>query len=418
MNMYHPAETFQPSRLKDFKQTQKNDAMSILLNRVCKKPMQPTFEEYKELNSALIIGDPHMEKVVNWVFENPKKHRPLFTTALYEGLDKLKEPIPVLEEFFNYVEKDPAWVDRSQFNDAIAFMHRLGMNYGYVSRDLALMFGYMYPAFNQALIMTGALNKDVSIRMAETTKWFLDVSDFNSFDRFSKGFTSTIYVRFIHSLVRRQLGNSDKWDPQAWATPINQFDMAQTNLAFSQVILLGIRALGIFPSRKEMKSFMHFWKYAGWLMGVEEKWLPETEWEAWRLLYWLRFVNPQPDESSKVLGFSLSQEPLNRKYPTMGPLTEKFPKILNYMPKIAYQQHLGMSRFFLGKAKLKKLGIDTNVLPWFPLLIIPRNVVLYNAAKGIPQVRDFLTKQGRGHQKLGFSLYHPDGEVGLASMHQ
>ena len=412
MNMYHTAEMFQPGRLKDFRQTQKNDIASIFLNRVCKKPMQPTYIEYQELNRSMIVGDPHMEKVVNWVFENPKKHRPMFNTALYQGVDKLTESAPVLEEFFKHVETKPEWADFSQFNDAVKFIHRLGMNYGFVSRDLALMFGYMYPALNQPLLATGALNKNVSVRMAETTKWFLDVTEIDSFNRFSTGFTSTIYVRFIHSLVRRQLAKSPKWDHQQWGTPINQYDMALTNVAFSQVILIGIRALGIFPSRKELKSFMHFWKYAGWLMGVEERWLPETEWEAWRLLYWLRYVHPNPDESSKILGLSLSEEPLQRRYP----IKNEFLK--DWMPKIAYQQHLGMSRFFLGKKKLKTLGIETNVLPWFPLAMIPRNVLLYSAAKGLPNVHHYLIKRGRRDQKFGFSLYQPDGEVGLASMHQ
>lgn len=418
MNMYHAADLFQPGRLKDFKQTQKNDAMSLLLNRICKKPMQPTYQEYQELNHSMIVGDPQMEKVVNWVFENPKKHRPMFNTALYKGVDQLTEPAPVLEEFFAYVEKKPDWADFSKFNDAVKFIHRLGMNYGFVSRDLALMFGYMYPGLNQPLLATGALNKSVSLRMAETTKWFIDVTEIDSMERFSAGFTSTIYVRFIHSLVRRQLASSPKWDKQQWGTPINQYDMALTNVAFSQVILLGVRALGVMPTKKEIKSFLHFWKYAGWLMGVEERWLPETEWEAWRLLYWLRFVHPDADESSKILGLSLAQEPLGRKYPELGPLTRKYPQILEYMPKIAYQQHLGMSRFFLGKGKLKKLGVETNVLPWFPLVIIPRNLVLYNVAKAVPSVRHFLTKRGRMDQKLGFSLYHPEGNVGLASMHQ
>ncbi len=60
-----------------------------------------------------------------------------------------------------------------------------------------------------------------------------------------------------------------------WGRPMNQFDLAMTNLAFSSVVLLGIRALGIFPSKQETESFLHFWRYVGWLMGIDEKWLIE-----------------------------------------------------------------------------------------------------------------------------------------------
>ena len=50
-----------------------------------------------------------------------------------------------------------------------------------------------------------------------------------------------------------------------------------TNIAFSGVVLIGIRALGIFPNPNEVDSFLHFWKYIGWLMGVDEKWLVHKE---------------------------------------------------------------------------------------------------------------------------------------------
>ncbi|CAD9196025.1 hypothetical protein QAC21B_02164 [Acinetobacter bohemicus] len=57
-----------------------------------------------------------------------------------------------------------------------------------------------------------------------------------------------------------------------------------TNIAFSGVVLIGIRALGIFPNQDEVDSFLHFWKYIGWLMGVDEKWLVHKESDSWKLL--------------------------------------------------------------------------------------------------------------------------------------
>ncbi len=63
---------------------------------------------------------------------------------------------------------------------------------------------------------------------------------------------------------------SDRWDSEVWGIPLNQFDLAMTNLAFSSVVLLGIRAIGIWPTKQEAKSFLHFWRYVGWLMGIDE----------------------------------------------------------------------------------------------------------------------------------------------------
>ena len=116
------------------------------------------------------------------------------------------------------------------------------------------MAGYLYPGFNQPLILTGALKKEAGTRLAETTKWWVDITEPQGLFRLSAGFTSTIYVRFIHALVRRQL-KSLAVGIVRFEIPLNQFDLAMTNLAFSSVVLLGIRALGIWPTKQEAKSF-------------------------------------------------------------------------------------------------------------------------------------------------------------------
>lgn len=67
------------------------------------------------------------------------------------------------------------------------------------------MAGYLYPGFNQPLVLTGALKKQAGTRLAETTKWWVDITEPNGLERFNSGFTSTIYVRFIHALVRYSL---------------------------------------------------------------------------------------------------------------------------------------------------------------------------------------------------------------------
>lgn len=171
------------------------------------------------------------------------------------------EPIPTeLENFFNYIEQKPEWLDQRQIDEAVKFTHRLGINNGFILRDLSLMAEYLYPGFNQplSLILTGALKKEAGTRLAETTKWWVILLNPKAFS-FEAGFTSTIYVRFIHALVRRQLKKSDRWDSEVWGIPLNQFDLAMTNLAFSSVVLLGIRALGIWPTKQEAsKEFFTF----------------------------------------------------------------------------------------------------------------------------------------------------------------
>lgn len=395
-----------PSRLAAFETMVQSNLKTKILGYMTNQHLQPSYAEYLQLNEALQAGDEPMDQVMRWVLQNPKLHRKYFETALYEGLDKLPHDVPELTQFFSLVERKPTWYDQVKIDKALQFTYRLGANNGLILRDLSLMAGYMYPGFNQSLILTGALKKQAATRLAETTKWWVDITEKEGFERYNKGFCSTIYVRFIHSLVRHQLQKSEKWDAETWGLPINQYDQAMTNIAFSGVVLLGIRALGIFPSAEEVDSFLHFWKYAGWLMGIEEKWLVDQESEGWKLIYWMQFAHPKSDASSISLGSSLSKEPFERKYRYLR----------SFQQKLAYKQHLELTQFFIGRKKMKLLGLTHQSASWFAYYLIGRNLALYSGAKHIPRLNQFLELNGRHLQKLGLSLYRNQAQQ-LASMH-
>ena len=401
MSNFHP-----PKRLASFDKMVKSDLLSKVLNTVTQQNFIPSYEDYLALNESMFTGDVPMDKVMDWVMTNPRQHRKLFETALYKGLDHLPEDIPVLTEFFNLVETPPEWFDPSKINTSIQFTHRLGTNSTFILRDLALMTGYQYPGFNQPLILTGALSKYAGKRLAETHKWWLDVNKENGFDRFNDGFTSTIFVRFIHSLVRYQLNKSKEWDTETWGIPINQFDQALTNVAFSGVLLLGIRGIGIFPNKDEVDAMMHFWKYTGWLMGVDEKWLINKESEGWKLLQWMNYAHPKVDESSKALAVSLSKEPFEREYKHFN----------HFFQKKAYRNHLDVTQMFLGRKKMKNLGLKPRAVAWYPLYLLAKNTVIYNSAKQIPKLDAYLQKRGRQQQEDALELYQNAGKQ-LASMH-
>lgn len=396
-----------PTRLHSFQRMQQSTLFSMLLSHFSIKPLAPSYTEYLQLNKALVSGDTHMDAVVSWVMQNPKQNRKLFEQALYQGFGSLSPAVAELTRFFQYIETPPSWVNQKRLDSAVEFTHRLGINNGFVLRDLSLMAGYLYPGFNQPLMMTGALNKQAGTRLAETTKWWMDITEPNALMRFHAGFTSTLYVRFIHSLVRYHLKHKQEWDSETWGLPINQFDLAMTNLAFSSVVLIGIRALGIFPSQQETENFLHFWRYIGWLMGIDEPWLVETESEGWRFLYWMQFAHPESDQSSHALGTSLSNEPFERQYRYLRPLQQK----------LAYKQHLEVTQFFIGKKRMQRLGLKSQSASWFAYYLIARNLTLYNGARYIPALNHFLRRKGRETQKLGLTLYQSKAKH-LASMHR
>lgn len=51
------------------------------------------------------------------------------------------------------------------------------------------MIGYLYPGFNQPLVVDRRIKeKQAGTRLAETTKWWVDITEQDGFERFSKGF--------------------------------------------------------------------------------------------------------------------------------------------------------------------------------------------------------------------------------------
>ena len=101
--------------------------------------------------------------------------------------------------------------------------------------------------------------------------------------RDGEGFQLTLHVRVMHALVNETF--TPRWDVARWGLPINQSDQAATLGLFSGVLVLGSRALGARITPDESRAVMHLWKYIGWLMGVDDAWLVDTEREQHRLNY-------------------------------------------------------------------------------------------------------------------------------------
>lgn len=353
------------------------------------RDLSPSQAEYDAVVSALWEGDAAMDTLVEWMYAfGPVKARALLSQAIDNGIATVPDAPAPLWDFFNTLETPPAWLDRSLLEDAVRFIHGTGLAAPYVLRDLALMGGYLLSGFNHVLVMTGALNKDASLRIAETGKWWIDCTESGGLERFGAGFKSTLHVRLVHAMVRRNLSSRQEWDAEQWGVPVNQIDMVATYLGFCVVMLGGLRQLGVPVTPHESRAVMHLWAYAGWLMGVDEKWLVFNERDGIVLLSHTFMTQSRPDWTSRELAGALAQEPLHRQYPHLRSLRQK----------LAYHQHLSVSRYFLGKQKMAQLGLPSNVTPWFPLLTALPRLAHYSAQRWLPILRERQQEKGRTDQ--------------------
>ena len=369
-------------------------AKPLLLTIRAKKSATPNESQWQRMGESLLQGDPIADELANWIQGDGtegsgKGAYALFEQALEAGTlehEHLPEP---LRNFFKSVSEPPAWVDFDSLDrgaQACAISGQTGMR---ALRDLGLMAGYQASGINQTLVMTGALERGAARRVAETTKWWMDCTTVGGLNPDQQGFKTTLRVRLIHAIIRQRLLKKPDWKVEHWGLPINQLDMQATYLAFSVLFLLGQKAMGTIVSRQESQDVMHLWRYIGWLMGVDESLLCNSEQEGRIALYQNLLSQATADESSRQLGRSLMNEPLGRQF-------TNFAWIRGHWEK---QVHLSIVRLFVGRQGMQDLGLPTWVLPWYPIIFSPLNALWCAANRLMPNGSKRLSRLGRKAQE-------------------
>ena len=360
------------------------------LHRLMPGIEQPDDARWREIGVAFMEGDPAMDTLLAAMRRHGMRSaRAQFDQALVHGIDAVPDAMPELREFIVGMATPPAWLDTGRVERGAALFRRCGMSALNVGRDVALMGGYQASAFNRTLILTGALQKGATRRLAETSQWVLDCTAEGGLAPYSAGWRSTLKVRFIHALVRQSVAARDDWDMEAWGLPVNQPDMAATLYGSLTVQALGARMMGVPQSRRERDDLAHLTRYVGWLIGVDERWLADTEEAAAAQLMQLLMSLTNPDETSRMMAQPLAREPLEREYHNLSFLRSRF----------EYAKHLSISRAFLGAEAMERLGLPSGVLPWYPLATFPVTLARHAVSRALPGGRQRMTRRGRAAQE-------------------
>lgn len=136
---------------------------------------------------------------------------------------------------------------------------------------------YCYAAADGAMVL------ELSERMRnQTGKRLFDTADFvwavmapDAFGELGKGFASILKVRIMHAAARFYTLKNSEWDSRL-GFPLNQEDMAGTNLSLSLIVVRGLRKLGYIIQYEEQHAFMHLWNVIGSLLGIDQDLLPAT----------------------------------------------------------------------------------------------------------------------------------------------
>lgn len=230
------------------------------------------------LQQSRQVGDPLADKVINQLFADKESAQQLRAILGKPTLNN--SPLPNLPDYLtSYFETSkhlPKWADVSLLKQGNQFFEAN-------AREIMALLGYLslpycYAAGDGARVLwlSERIKKNTAVRLAETAQFIFDVMAEDAFQPTGYGIRSIQKVRLIHAAIRYHVTKSGKWNSEQWGLPVNQEDMAGTNLAFSLIILRGLRKMGKSVSLEDSEAYLHYWKVIGSMLGIIPELIPEN----------------------------------------------------------------------------------------------------------------------------------------------
>ena len=247
-----------------------------------------------ETQSHFDVSNAHLDKMRKTgdepadelVLQLVNMHGSAIFKELQPYLTNFVEPIiacPSFEvaDFITANSELPEWADKQQISEAYTLYNKYAL-------DILIMLGclslpYCYAAADGARVLyyTGRLRKDTYNRLLETGQFVAMVTSKGALDN-ALVRENIVKVRLLHAFTRYYLTNHGNWNMD-WGLPVNQEDMAGTNLAFSFIVTRGLRKVSIPIKQAESEAYLHLWNVVSHLMGCDDSLIPRTLEQAWQL---------------------------------------------------------------------------------------------------------------------------------------
>ncbi len=135
---------------------------------------------------------------------------------------------------------------------------------------------YCYAAADGAKVLyqTERMYKYVKKRLEETAVFVATVMNKNAFAENGRARVQIFKVRVMHAAARFYLQKTG-WDAKL-GKPVNQEDMAGTNLSFSLIVIRGLRKMGFTIDYREQLVYINYWNYIGGMLGLMPTVLPKN----------------------------------------------------------------------------------------------------------------------------------------------
>lgn len=333
-------------------------------------------------------ADPVAEKFIEEVFlqQSQEAGRHMVDQALAQGVESLPSAPQSLRQLFEEIETKPPWYDAAQVKLGASVFRRYGTHM-YSFAGAITLHGYRENSVAKPLAYTGAYTgQTANKRFLETAAFWRDVSSDHGLDPGGAGIATAMRVRLMHVIVRKKLMQHPGWRVQEWGVPISQGDAILTLMGGSFVPGYGLRLIGYLTSREEIEAMMHFWRYVGYLMGVQPAWYPANVVEAAGLMYTaeIKGIGASGDDGRNLaLSYLDSYRPVE---------TDAWDEALKKY--VEYQWQVGYTSLFVPPWTYYRYGMpEPGLRRILPFLEAPLILAGELAGKINPAIRGFLDKR-------------------------
>lgn len=303
------------------------------------------------LDGLRLEGDPAADTVVAAAFADMEGAEPadLFR-RLVEGRPAVPgspEDDPHVVAYLAETPLFPEWVDPALVAAGQERFARWGPHVFTALYAGALPSAYACWRGVQVLGRTARLVTDAKRRLNETAQFHLDVMAPGGLEPGGKGVRDLRHVRLMHAAIRWMILHDplNPWDHE-FGVPINQEDLLETLLTFTEIVFEVFDRTGVVYSTEDADAYLHAWSLAGHLLGIRADLLPLTRADTTALMPEVRRRQFRPSADGRMLTEALLDQ--GRRVAPPG---------FKGLPAAAV-------RFFLGDATADLLGVPRAGWTW------------------------------------------------------
>jgi hypothetical protein len=237
----------------------------------------------KQLNAKRLIADPVGDEVIAKIMTGDDRS---ILNNLFDALQKNSDTVPesspdFIKEYFALKTNLPEWADQKKIALGQKFFLEYGSEISMMLFCKSLPQCYACKKGAQVMYKTERfVEKNGSFdtftkRLVETAQFVVNIMSPGGFSPEGNGIITTQKVRLIHSTIRYYI-KKEQWDVEELGEPINQEDLVGTLMAFGPLVLEGLKKLSIDIPQDVEDAYVHCWKIAGYIVGVDDDLLPNN----------------------------------------------------------------------------------------------------------------------------------------------